>query len=568
MKRAFTLIAVVCSIVCANAQGKPLTAGNIVIYRVGDGSTTLGTSAAPVFIDEYSTATTLSGTAPLVQSIPLPSKHGTAPSGSYLLTAQGTSGTEGLITRSVDGNYIVFAGYDSGADTSTASVSASASKTTARVIGRIDATGTVNTTTGLTNFASAYGPRAVVSPDGNTFYLTSGTSGIYSTTLGVAKATKVSVYSASKSPTGVHTGRALEIFNDSIYVSSATTYLPDGIGTQAQDIAMATIGSLNTIATDTATTVLPGVDTIYPNYTPDTRIDPYQFVMLELPGGRVLYIADHGSNSAIQAIGIQKYSLVSGTWIYNGSIHALACQGLTGYNNGTNNSVELFATSKTSLFGALDISGYNAAPNCPTDSAVVLATAPANTFFRGIAFTPGALPGDLPIAFRSFNGSLVNGYANLSWTTATETNSKGFEIEKSKDGKNFSSIGYVPANNKPASYEFSDPTKLAGLQYYRLKVTNKDGSNNYSSIVALNDKVSVKLSVYPNPVANTATISHREADANAVLKITSIDGKTITTYTVQTGATETSVDVSRLVKGSYIVSFENNNTKTVTQFVK
>ncbi len=76
------------------------------------------------------------------------------------------------------------------------------------------------------------------------------------------------------------------------------------------------------------------------------------------------------------------------------------------------------------------------------------------------------------------------------------------------------------------------------------------------------------MSVYPNPVSSAAIISHPEATAGAILKISSIDGKTLATCPVQTGATETSVDVSRLAKGSYIVSFEDNNIRAVTQFVK
>ena len=176
--------------------------------------------------------------------------------------------------------------------------------------------------------------------------------------------------------------------------------------------------------------------------------------------------------------------------------------------------------------------------------------------------------GPLPVALKSFNGSLVNSYATLAWATAVEINTKAFGIEKSIDGKSFASIGEVAAKNRPSSYTFSDPTKVEGLQYYRLKITNNDGSYSYSSTVALNNNASFKLGVYPNPVFNTAIIAHQQAGAGAILKISSIDGKTLVIYPVQTGATETSVDVSRLGKGSYIVSFENSSTRTVAQFVK
>lgn len=570
MKKTLTLIAAIGSIAFANAQTQPLTPGNLVIYKVGDGTSTLSAKKVfPVTLEEHSVATVLQGTSPVVQDIPLPSVSGSATSGNNLCTASGTTNTEGQITRSADGKYLVFAGYNDGADTSTSAFGVLLTNV-ARVIGTIDQNGTINTTTAITGAPfnttkTGYSPRAVVSADGQTFYFVSSAAGLYSATLGASTATKVSLYSKTKSPSGMPVARSLETYDGNIYVSSQSTYSPDGVGTQAKDLVMGSIGTL--AAPDTVVSALPGVDTIYANYTPTTKTSPYQFLILNLPGGKVLYIADDGTNGALVERGIQKYSLVSGTWNYNGSIYASGVRGITGNNSG--DTVAIFATSSKRLFGAFDLAGWNQAPigPMPGDSAVVLDTATANYQFRGIAFAPGT-PTNLAVTLKSFNGSLVNGYAKLSWSTASEINAKGFEIEKSADGKIFTNIGSLAANNKPSTYEFSDPTKLAGLQYYRLRFINKDGSYNYSSNVALNSKVAIKLGVYPNPVVSTAIIYHPQAVANASLKVIAINGKTIATYPVQIGATETTINVSSLVKGSYIVSFENNSTRVTTQFVK
>src|SRR5438094_2275132 len=104
------------------AIAAPFTAGNLVIYRVGDGAAALGSGGTAVFLDEY----TPTGT--FVQSVAMP-----ATGASGRLVASGTATTEGFLTRSQDGRYLVVPGYD-------AALAATVTSTTApRVIGRVDA---------------------------------------------------------------------------------------------------------------------------------------------------------------------------------------------------------------------------------------------------------------------------------------------------------------------------------------------------------------------------------------------------------------------------------------------
>jgi hypothetical protein len=108
----------------------------------------------------------------------------------------------------------------------------------------------------------------------------------------------------------------------------------------------------------------------------------------------------------------------------------------------------------------------------------------------------------------------------------------------------------------------------SGVNYYRLKITDKDASIKYSSIVAINNKQSTKLEVYPNPVTNTATLTHEIATTKATIKVVTVDGKNVYTQNLQAGSTQTSFDVSKLLKGNYVVVFENGTTRTSLQFVK
>ena len=113
--------------------GAAFTPGNLVIYRVGDGAAALSANATPVFLDEYTPA------GMLVQTIPMPT---TLSGSNHPLVAGGTANSEGLPSRSVDGRYFVLGGYD-------AVVGVAVTTATARVFGRVDAFGIVDTTTAV-----------------------------------------------------------------------------------------------------------------------------------------------------------------------------------------------------------------------------------------------------------------------------------------------------------------------------------------------------------------------------------------------------------------------------------
>ena len=81
----------------ATATAAPLTSGNLLIYRVGDGTTAVTTAnAAPVYLDEFTTSGTL------VQSIWM----------GAVFSAVGNATTEGILTPSQDGSSVIFTGYN------------------------------------------------------------------------------------------------------------------------------------------------------------------------------------------------------------------------------------------------------------------------------------------------------------------------------------------------------------------------------------------------------------------------------------------------------------------------
>lgn len=186
----------------------------------------------------------------------------------------------------------------------------------------------------------------------------------------------------------------------------------------------------------------------------------------------------------------------------------------------------------------------------------------------GIRVADGWYNAPMPATLKYFSASLLGTNASINWSTANEVNVNGYEVEKSNNGINYTSIGFTNAKNtNTASYSLTD-VNINGLSYYRLKTIDKDGKSSYSKVVTLNTKKSPKLEIFPNPVVNNLTVSHEKATGNAVIKIATVDGKIIMTKNLQEGATQSTIDVSKLLKGNYLVLVVNDGNANSTQFIK
>ncbi|MBP7643177.1 MAG: T9SS type A sorting domain-containing protein [Saprospiraceae bacterium] len=116
----------------------------------------------------------------------------------------------------------------------------------------------------------------------------------------------------------------------------------------------------------------------------------------------------------------------------------------------------------------------------------------------------------LPITLMKFDAKNVNETAILTWQSAEEVNASHFEIQRSQtvldgnergqtlDNFNLQSLGEVPVSGNRKEYSFVDNRPLSGLNYYRLKMVDLDGSFSYSPIKAVEFK-SLPVDVYPNP---------------------------------------------------------------------
>lgn len=173
----------------------------------------------------------------------------------------------------------------------------------------------------------------------------------------------------------------------------------------------------------------------------------------------------------------------------------------------------------------------------------------------------------LPVSLLDFRAEKTEESTLLSWSTAAEENNDRFEIMRSGDARTWQTIGSVAAageNHRPASYRYTDRAPGRGLQFYRLKMIDKDGSFEHSPIRSV--EFGGETVLYPNPVTVSGKLNLLIGDlsviagirvygAEGALKLTSkatrsvdIEGLAPGLYVVQVTYTDGSVTTHRIVK--------------------
>ena len=170
-------------------------------------------------------------------------------------------------------------------------------------------------------------------------------------------------------------------------------------------------------------------------------------------------------------------------------------------------------------------------------------------------------PWFVPVELNSFNASLVNNNIILDWTTASELNNQGFEIEQSFDNEKFNQIGFVPGfgtTTEPKSYSYTDQSVSNGKHYYRLKQIDFDGSVTYSEAVEAEVSLPANFALeqnYPNPFNPSTAIKYSFPKISFVqIKVFDVLGNEIETLVNEekpAGTYELNWNASNLPSGVY-----------------
>ncbi len=181
-----------------------------------------------------------------------------------------------------------------------------------------------------------------------------------------------------------------------------------------------------------------------------------------------------------------------------------------------------------------------------------------------LALLPGPVTlnialGILPVDLSSFTGEVKGKAVNLDWSTATESNNKQFEVEFSTDGKSFKQIGIVAGAGTTyitQQYHFEHATPAVGINYYRLRQVDYDGSFEYSSMVSaeLKSKAFASYRLFPNPVQTAFTIQAEDGEVPSNVTLINTLGQEIKLD--QANALTTFELPTSLQSGTYIIRFD------------
>jgi len=184
---------------------------------------------------------------------------------------------------------------------------------------------------------------------------------------------------------------------------------------------------------------------------------------------------------------------------------------------------------------------------------------------------------NLPVELSAFNASPRNNAIYLDWTTESEINVEGFELQRAIDGNNFTAIRWLDArgnNTKSITYGYSDEVVTLGkTYYYRLKMQDLDGTYEYSNVIST--KISRQgpvVEVYPNPAFNETTISFEHFLSEPVSMIITIYdnmGRKLQGFQHQTtiGNNKISIDVNDLDSGIYTITLEQGEYHTTQKLM-
>ena len=176
----------------------------------------------------------------------------------------------------------------------------------------------------------------------------------------------------------------------------------------------------------------------------------------------------------------------------------------------------------------------------------------------------------LPVTFVAFTGRQEGNTIVLDWATASENDNNYFEIERSIDGVNYVTIGYVDGAGNSSSllgYQFTDNAPEQGQLYYRLSQVDFDGNREYADkVVAVlyTGSEIENLTIVPNPTDGLFKVRASGSMAGGRIELLSQAGQMVRIVNVD--SFDATIDISDLPSGIYILRFVTD-TKVLQQKV-
>jgi hypothetical protein len=179
----------------------------------------------------------------------------------------------------------------------------------------------------------------------------------------------------------------------------------------------------------------------------------------------------------------------------------------------------------------------------------------------------------LPVSIIDFSAKANQANIEVKWSTASEKDNSAFVVEKSIDGQVWSAIGTVKGaknSNVVNNYGLVDFKAVAGVQYYRLKQIDLDGTVTYSKAIAVNFSKASSLSVnlFPNPAKDALNITtENNASGEVNIQILNSMGESVYNQVVEAGLVQT-IDIASFIPGVYYVTVIAEGESKIIRLLK
>jgi len=174
----------------------------------------------------------------------------------------------------------------------------------------------------------------------------------------------------------------------------------------------------------------------------------------------------------------------------------------------------------------------------------------------------------LPVTITSVYAKEKDAENLIGWNVANENGIRQYEVEKSKDGSQFSQIAIAAAcSAAKGSYSATDNNASSGTNYYRIKIVSMDGKASYSSVVKIiNESKPGAISVYPNPITDNVIHLqfHQQPAGRYQIKLYSAGGQVLLSKGIHhtEGSSSENIKCENLPKGMYQLMINTPAGKT------
>ena len=163
--------------------------------------------------------------------------------------------------------------------------------------------------------------------------------------------------------------------------------------------------------------------------------------------------------------------------------------------------------------------------------------------------------GVLPVKLSSFLVQKTDNAVKISWSTEQEINSSYFVVERSADGRNWNNIATVNAAGNSSirmDYSIYDNAPMKGINYYRLKLVDKDAKYDYSVTRTALFSTKYAVEVAPNPAKDVVNIYLAKTNNQpATIQLLNAAGKIV--YTAKSAQSHVQINTTGFSKGLYFV---------------